>query len=78
MSTDLSAPHYVISLKLLTALKCAVCSMMYQSSVMEVVSTLKIYKTVTLVKISPGSQLVTSANVHGAGIIVHMYFKVGR
>jgi len=44
----------------------------------EVVSTLKIYKIVALVKISLGSQLVTLATVHGAGIIFHIYFQVGR
>ena len=47
---------------------------------MEVVSTLKIYKIVALVKISLGGgfQLVTSATVHGTGIIFHIYFQVGR
>jgi hypothetical protein len=42
--------------------------MMYRSSVMDGVSTFKIYIIPTLVKNSLGSQLVTSAAVHGVEI----------
>ena len=53
--------------------------MTYIGYVVEVVSTFKIYKTVTLVEIKLGkisleSQLVSSAAVHVVEIIVLMYF----
>jgi hypothetical protein len=34
-----------------------------------------VYKIVTKVKIVHGSELVTSAAVHGLEIIVHLYFR---
>ena len=52
-------------------------SMMCQSSVVEVVGTFKICKIATLVKIRLRSQPVTSAAVHDADIIVHVYFLLG-
>jgi len=51
--------------------------MMCQSSVVEVVGTFKICKIATLVKIRLRSQPVTSAAVHDADIIVHVYFLLG-
>ena len=56
--------------------------MMHRGYVVEVVSTFKVYKIVTLVKIKLGKislepQLVSSAAVHGVEIIVLIYiFKV--
>ena len=55
---------------------------MHRGYVVEVVSTFKVYKIVTLVKIKLGKislepQLVSSAAVHGVEIIVLIYiFKV--
>ena len=65
------------TLQLLTALNCAVCSTVCRGSVMDVVSTVKTYKIVTLVTVTVGSQTVTSAAVHGVYIIVLIYFQVG-
>ena len=50
--------------------------MMCRSSVMDAVSTFKIHKIVTLVKIVYGSQLVTSAALRGVEIIAHIYSKL--
>jgi hypothetical protein len=49
--------HLLTALKLSTALKCVIYSMTCRSSVVEVVSTFKIHKTVTLVKIVYGLNL---------------------
>jgi len=49
--------YLLTTLQLLTALKYAIYSMMCRGSVMEVVSTFKIYKVVTLVKIASGFNL---------------------